>query len=349
MRNDTPAWLQQNVQLQPYNTLSLPAIARYFTTVDSLADLQAVLVWAKEKDVDVLPLGGGSNVVLADDYDGLVICLRFMGRELIDGQDGEVLVRAAAGEEWHSFVCWTLEQDCFGLENLSLIPGTVGAAPIQNIGAYGVEIQDVFHSLEAVNVRTGELVTYAGDDCRFGYRDSVFKGEDRDCFIITSVTFALTRTFAPTLGYGELHREVECEAQERGCPVSAALVSDVVCRIREAKLPDPGQIGNAGSFFKNPVVAETHFQRLKGKFENLVAYPAGEGHWKLAAGWLIDQCGFKGVTHATSAGVYQNQALVLVNHGGASGKDILALADEIKAAVWARFAVELEIEPRIYG
>ncbi len=349
MSGKYPDWLQHNVPLQPLNTLALPATARYFTAVKTLTDLGQALLWAKAVGVDILPLGGGSNIVLAADFTGLVIQLQIAGRERLEQEGAKtdaVLVRAGAGENWHEFVLWTIEQDCFGLENLSLIPGSVGAAPIQNIGAYGVEIRDLFHSLDAINVHTGELVTFERADCGFGYRDSVFKGEARDRFIIVSVTFALSRKFASSLGYGQLHQAVLKAAD--GQRPTAALVSDVVCAIRSRKLPDPQVLGNAGSFFKNPLVTEADYRKLSEQEPGLLAYPAEDGFWKLAAGWLIECCGFKGVTRASGVGVYREQALVLVNHGGATGRDVLALAEEIKVAVLARFAVELEIEPRIY-
>ena len=345
-----PVWLERDRDLQSFNTLGLSAHARFFAEVKSLDALQGVLVWARQQDVPVLPLGGGSNVVLVEDFPGLVIRIGLLGchilEEYADAQDSCSLVQASAGENWDDFVGWTLKQGFSGLENLSLIPGCVGAAPIQNIGAYGVEIKDCFHSLEAVEVATGKRVSMATDACGFGYRDSVFKRAERDRLIITSVTFSLSRTFSPCLGYGHLQKEVQAAAS--GDPVTAELVSEVVCRIRNARLPDPDVIGNAGSFFKNPVVIEEHYQRLAAQEAGLVAFPAGKGYWKLAAGWLIDQCGFKGAARESGAGVYDHQALVLVNRGGASGQDILALAAEICAAVQQRFGVELEIEPRVY-
>ena len=343
-----PVWLKHDVDLQPYNTLKLPARARFFAEVCDLEQLQETLAWAGHRKLDVMPLGGGSNVVLAGDYPGLVLVINLTGRSVIEksSDQEQILVRAGAGENWHEFVLWTLEQSCFGLENLSLIPGSVGAAPIQNIGAYGVEIKDVFHSLEAVNIVTGELVVFGADECRFGYRDSVFKGADRDCFVIVSVTFALSRRFTPYLGYGHLHKAVTEAAGDQ--VVTGRLVSDVICQVRSAKLPDPDSLGNAGSFFKNPVVADAHYRRLLLEEPELVAFPAVAGYWKLAAGWLIDRCGFKGVKRSTGAGVYQHQALVLVNHGTAQGEDILNLAKDIQAAVWSRFGVDLEIEPRVY-
>ena len=343
-----PGWLQQNIELQPLNTMGLPGKARYFSKVSTSEELQKVLSWARAQNrMRIMALGGGSNIVLQGDFEGLVISVSIPGRKLVPDQaSGKILVQAGAGENWHEFVRWTIQQGWCGLENLSLIPGNVGAAPIQNIGAYGVEIKDVFHSLEAVEIATGAVKRFSAEECAFGYRDSVFKGECRERFIISSVTFELSETFEPSLGYGQLQQNVLAAAQ--GGDMTARLVSDTVCRIREQKLPDPAQVGNAGSFFKNPVIEADHYQNLLEQEPDLIAYPAGGDMWKLAAGWLIDRCGFRGVTRDSGAGVYQHQALVLVNHGSASGKDILALAAEVKEKVRERFGVELEIEPRIY-
>lgn len=337
--------MNRDVDLKPHNTMGISCLAQYLTRVTSEEQLREALLWAQSENLPVCPLGEGSNVVFSGDYEGLVILIAIEGCQLEN--DGErVLVKAGAGENWHEFVRWTLEQGLYGLENLSLIPGCVGAAPIQNIGAYGVEIKDLFHSLTAMDVATGEMISMDAEACQFGYRDSVFKGEFRDRFVITSVTFSLSREFESALGYGHLQKEVQQEAGES--PVSGLLVSDVVCRIRNSKLPLPEQLGSAGSFFKNPVVTDEHYQQLLKVEPGIVAFPAGEGCWKLAAGWLIDQCGFKGAVHESGAGVYKHQALVLVNHGQATGKDILALAGEIQQAVHARFGVELEREPRVY-
>ncbi len=342
-----PQWLQHDIDLKPFNTMGLPARARYFAEADSVALLQEMLSWACSGEVAVFPLGGGSNIILDGDFDGLVILVRIPGAEqLQDLPDGKVLVRAGAGENWHQFVRWAIARNCFGLENLSLIPGCVGAAPIQNIGAYGMEICDLFHSLEAIDIHTGELKVMGLSECEFGYRDSVFKRKYRDQLIVTSVTFVLSRTFEPCLGYGHLQKQV-LEAAGSG-EITPLLVSDTVCRIREAKLPDPEQVGNAGSFFKNPIVSEDCYQKLLKQEPELVAYPAGSGLWKLAAGWLIDRCGFRGLVRDSGAGVYEHQALVLVNRGRAAGKDILALAEEIQAVIKERFKVILEIEPRVY-
>ena len=337
--------VDQNVDLKPYNTMGISCLARYLIRVTSEEQLREALLWAQFGNLPVCPLGEGSNVVFSGDYEGLVILIAIEGCQLEEDGD-RVLVKAGAGENWHGFVRWTLEQGLYGLENLSLIPGCVGAAPIQNIGAYGVEIKDLFHSLTAMNVRTGDVISLSAEDCQFGYRDSVFKRELRDQYVITFVAFSLSKSFESCLDYGHLQKEVLQEAG--GNPVSGLLVSDVVCRIRNAKLPLPEQLGSAGSFFKNPVVTDEHYRELLIAEPGVVAFPAGDECWKLAAGWLIDQCGFKGVIRESGAGVYRHQALVLVNHGQATGKDILALAGDIQQSVQARFGVELEREPRVY-
>ena len=337
--------LDQNVDLKSHNTMGISCLARYLTRVTSEEQLRAALLWAHSQNLPVCPLGEGSNVVFSGDYEGLVILVALTGCEASDAGE-RVLVKAGGGENWHGFVRWALEQGFYGIENLSLIPGCVGAAPIQNIGAYGVEIKDVFHSLQAMEVATGEIISLNAEACKFGYRDSVFKQEFRDRYVVTSVTFSLSRVFKSSLGYGHLQKEVLQEAGDQ--PVTGQLVSDVICRIRNAKLPSPDQLGNAGSFFKNPVICDGHYQELMKQESDLVVFPAGEGRWKLAAGWLIDRCGFKGVVRESGAGVYKHQALVLVNHGSADGAAILALAEEIQQAVRSRFGVLLEREPRVY-
>ncbi|MTI14675.1 UDP-N-acetylmuramate dehydrogenase [Sansalvadorimonas verongulae] len=337
--------VDQYVDLKPHNTMGISCFARYLTRVTSEQQLSEVLLWAKAENLPVCPLGEGSNVVFSGDYEGLVILVAITGCETTES-NGRVLVKAGAGENWHGFVRWALDQGLYGIENLSLIPGCVGAAPIQNIGAYGVEIKDVFHSLQAMDVTTGEVISLDADACQFGYRDSVFKGELRDRYVITSVTLSLSKVFESCLGYGHLQKEVLQEAGDQ--PVTGQLVSDVICRIRNAKLPSPEHLGNAGSFFKNPVICDGHYKELLKTEPDIVLFPAGNGRWKLAAGWVIEHCGFKGVVRESGAGVYKHQALVLVNHGSADGQAILALAEEIQQAVRERFGVLLEREPRVY-
>jgi UDP-N-acetylmuramate dehydrogenase len=286
-------------------------------------------------------LGGGSNLILTGDFDGLVLHVRIPGRELVAEDDDAWTVRAGAGENWHDFVCWTLERGWPGLENLSLIPGTVGAAPIQNIGAYGLEMAERFQHLEAVELATGETVVFDRAACRFGYRDSVFKREADGRYLITAVTFRLPKRWRPVAHYADVARELE--ARQMIDP-TARQISDAVIAIRSRKLPDPGRIGNAGSFFKNPVVDAATFARLAAQHPELPHYVQPDGTVKLAAGWLIERCGWKG-KDLGPVGVYERQALVLVNRGGARGEDVLRLARAIRESVRAAFGVELEPEP----
>ena len=338
--------IEEYASLKTMNTMGLESVARYFGRVESLAALQEALVFAKERHLAVIPLGEGSNVVLGESLDALVLLIRLKGREILESHNGSILLKVGAGEHWHSLVCWSLEQEFYGLENLALIPGCVGAAPVQNIGAYGVEIKDRFVSLDAVDRQTGESMTLSAEECAFGYRDSVFKNGLMDRVIITSVTLRLSTTLMPELDYGALKEKAEGFAGEGERPTGMDICR-AVCAIRREKLPDPQVIGNAGSFFKNPVVSDEHKVALKDKFSDIPAYKVSEG-WKLPAGWLIEHCGFKGCLKKDGAGVYDKQALVLVNHGNACGKDILLLAEEIRVAVKERFSVTLEIEPRIY-
>ena len=333
--------LLTNVSLLPYNTFGIAASARYFARIESLPQLQQVLVEPQLQGLPLLVLGGGSNLLFTHDFDGLVLQMALAGRSIQPLDDNSALVEAQAGERWHDFVLWTLQQGWCGLENLALIPGSVGAAPIQNIGAYGVEIKDRMHSLQALDLHTGEVVTLNVDDCQFGYRNSLFKQQGRGRYIILSVTFKLYRQRELKLDYGD----VAAELQQQGISQPTSLdVAHAVMAIRQRKLPDPAQIGNAGSFFKNPLVSAELLAQIRADYPNAPAYPQPDGQSKLAAGWLIDLCGWKGQSRG-HAGVYEKQALVLVNRGGATGAEILALAHEIQASVLQRFGVELEMEP----
>ena len=333
--------LQSNVSLQPYNTFGIAANARYFAVIDSLATLRAALADPAVQGLPLLVLGGGSNLLFTRDFDGLVLQMRLSGKRVLQDDGDSVLVQAMAGENWHSFVMWTLQQDWQGLENMALIPGTVGAAPIQNIGAYGVELKDCFAALEALDLHSGELVTLDSAACRFAYRDSLFKRAGQGRYLILSVTFRLRRNGTPKLDYGDIRAELA--AQGIG-DITPQAVANAVIAIRQRKLPDPAQIGNAGSFFKNPLVSAERLAHIRADYPNAPAYPQPDGQSKLAAGWLIDQCGWKGQSLG-HAGVYEQQALVLVNRGGATGAEVLALARAIQDSVRQRFGVELEPEP----
>lgn len=335
---------QENVSLKPYNSFGFDVSARYFAVLDSAEQLNDVREFVQTHNIPVLFIGGGSNLVLVADLDLLVVVNRIRGLQISDNPDGTVSVTAGGGEEWHPFVRWTLEQGVYGLENLSLIPGTVGAAPIQNIGAYGVEIKDRMQSLEAFDLETGDRVVFTSADCQFDYRDSIFKSRFPGRYLITAVTFTLSREFNPVLHYGGIAGQLT----DLGITMPEPLqLSDLICEVRNSKLPQPEQLGNAGSFFKNPVISESQAGQLKQDFPGLVVFADKPGYYKLAAGWLIDQLGWKGRTQG-DAGVYEKQALVLVNHGNATGADIIELAGAIQADVYKQFGVMLEIEPRCY-
>lgn len=327
--------------LQALNTFGIAATARAYLRVSSAADLQAVRANPALSALPRLVLGGGSNLILSGDFDGLVLHLVNQGKMIVSEDDTHIVVRAQAGENWHEFVQWTLAQSLPGLENLSLIPGSVGAAPIQNIGAYGSELKDFFHSLTYFDFSNGETCVLDHDACRFGYRDSIFKHELRDRAVILDVSFALPKQWQPNLSYAELANELSANGL---VTTTARDISEAVIRIRRRKLPDPSIIGNAGSFFKNPIITKEAHAILLEKYPQLVSYVQPEGGVKLAAGWMIDQCGWKGKSLG-AAGVHEKQALVLINRGGASGADVLKLAKAIQDDVQQRFGVKLEIEP----
>lgn len=335
---------QEQVDLRPYNTLGISARARYFTSVRIQPQLQAAMRWALENDQPWLLLGGGSNLVLAGDVPGLVIRLEMTGKRVVHEDDEHVWVRVQAGENWHELVRWTLEQGWSGLENLSLIPGTAGAAPVQNIGAYGVELEDVLQQVLVLDALDFGLKHLSVEDCQFGYRDSLFKREPGRR-VILSIDLRLRRQPQLQLEYGPVRAELE----RRGINEPTAQdVSDAVIAIRQSKLPDPAVVSNAGSFFKNPVIGADQAAELKRQYPEMVQYPLANGQVKLAAGWLIEQAGCKDKAVGDAA-VHRQQALVLVNHGRASGKDVLTLAAQIRDDIACRYGVTLEIEPVVIG
>ncbi len=341
--------VEQNVPLQSHNSFGIVAKAKALVRVRSEVDVQQVLADPEHGSLPKFVLGGGSNIVITGDVRPLVLKVEVPGRRVLeDGPRGAVL-EAGAGENWHEFVAWTLEQDFPGLENLALIPGTVGASPVQNIGAYGVELQDRFESLDAIDLFTGKTFTLDAAQCAFGYRDSVFKhiaAKEGDFglggrALILRVRFRLPKPWKPVLGYLDLERKM----QESGIrQPGARQIYDWVCAVRSAKLPDPRVIGNAGSFFKNPTVTPEQCQDIIAREPNIVHYPMPDGTVKLAAGWLIDACGWKGKS-VGNAGVYERQALVLVNRGGATGGEVVTLARAIQTSVYERFGIRLEPEP----
>ena len=333
--------VERDVSLRPFNTFGIDANAALFARVRSLQELQQVLADRRVAGVPLLVLGGGSNVLFTQDFDGCVLKIEIAGVQSDD--DGACwLVQVGAGENWHALVERLVDDDMPGLENLALIPGSVGAAPIQNIGAYGVELAERFDSLQAWDFATEALQTLTADECGFGYRDSVFK-RDNESRLIVSVTFALPRQWEPVTGYADVKNELRDRNIAQPQPRD---VFDAVVAIRRRKLPDPARVGNAGSFFKNPVISRQQRAALIERHPSLVSYDIGGGRYKLAAGWLIDACGLKGTVRGRAA-VYERQALVLVNLGGATGAEILALAREVQDAVRSRFSIELEPEPRI--
>ena len=331
--------LLSHVSLQSHNTFGIAAVARHYVRITELAQLSA-LSQSAQSDLPRLVLGGGSNLIFTRDFPGVVLHMALSGRECLAEDDQHVLVRAAAGENWHDFVQWTLTQGWGGLENLSLIPGSVGAAPVQNIGAYGVEINDVVHSVCWFEFASGQIHHLDRQACQFAYRDSIFKGALRDRGVIVDVTFALPKPWRARLAYGDV-----ASALAGVTSPAPHQVSDVICAIRQRKLPDPKLIGNAGSFYKNPLVTTEQYQALLAQYPDLISYQQAGGQCvKLAAGWLIERAGWKGRALG-QAGVYAKQALVLVNLGHATGTDVTQLAQAIQADVLAQFGVLLDTEP----
>ena len=341
--------IESGVSLKPYNSFGLPAVAQTLVRIASDADVRRVVDHPQLGRSPKFVLGGGSNIILTRDMPQVVLRVEVMGRRLVEERPDAWIVEAGAGENWHDFVAWTLDQGYTGLENLALIPGTVGASPVQNIGAYGVELQDRFEALDAVDLQTGQSFTLNAAQCAFGYRDSVFKhqgglGLERRA-LITRVRFHLTKAWKPVLGYLDLEKKM---AATGVAAPSARQIFDWICEIRRAKLPDPQVIGNAGSFFKNPTVSTEQCADIIARDPRVVYYQLANGTVKLAAGWLIDACGWKGKSVGNAA-VYEKQALVLVNRGGAdnpaTGGEVMTLAKAIQTSVYERFGILLEPEP----
>ena len=333
--------IERGVSLKPYNSFSLPAVAHTLVRIASDADVRRVV---DDPTLGLAPkfvLGGGSNIILTRDMPQVVLKVEVRGMRLVAERDDAWIVEAGAGESWHELVDYTLANGWPGLENMALIPGTVGAAPVQNIGAYGIELKDRFESLDGVDLLTGRSVTLSSDLCAFGYRDSEFKRSLAGRVVITRVRFRLPKPWQPVLGYLELERKMTETGIFTPTPQQ---VFDWVCAIRRAKLPDPATVGNAGSFFKNPVVTPEQCRDIIGRDPEIVHYPMPDGSMKLAAGWMIDACGWKGKT-VGRAGVYEKQALVLVNRGGAIGSEVMTLALAIQESVYGRFGIRLEPEP----
>lgn len=335
--------VQTAVSLQPYNSFGVQAQAAAFVEAHDDNEVRAALAIAQQRQLPVLVIGGGSNLLLTGDIQALVLRMASQGKRLLVDDGEHVIVEAEAGEAWHPFVLWTLAQGLAGLENLSLIPGTVGAAPMQNIGAYGVELKDTFAGLTALDRNTGELRDFSREECQFAYRESLFK-HARDRWLILRVRFALHRQATLHLEYGPLRQRLAEQGIEQPTPAD---VGRAVESIRREKLPDPAVLGNAGSFFKNPLVPAAQAQALRAEYPDLVAYPQAAGDVKLAAGWLIEKAGWKGYRDG-DAGVHRLQSLVLVNYGQATGQQILDLAQRIQADIEHRYGIALEMEPNQY-
>jgi UDP-N-acetylmuramate dehydrogenase len=336
--------MQENISLLPYNTFGIFANAKYFTLFSSTEDLKNILQSTEVKTNGLCILGGGSNILLTKDVDKVVLKNELKGIEIISQNNEVALVKCAAGEVWHSFVLWCIENNLYGVENLSLIPGTVGAAPMQNIGAYGVEIKDVFFELEAMQIDSLQMKTFNQAQCEFGYRESFFKRKGKDQYIITSVTFQLNKKANLNASYGAIQEVLTAKQIENP---TAKDISKAVIEIRQSKLPDPKEIGNAGSFFKNPEIATKHFLVLKKVYPSMPGYTLTESLTKVPAGWLIEQCGWKGF-RKDDLGVHAKQALVLVNYKQALGAEIYNLSTQILESVKNKFDIVLEREVNIW-
>jgi len=335
--------VQQNVSLKPYNTFKIDANAGFLAIIDSTDDLDEVFMSGRFRSQRKMVLGGGSNVLFTRGFTGVVAKNEIKGIRTLRENEDEVLVSVGSGESWHQFVLWCVERGFGGVENLSLIPGTVGAAPMQNIGAYGMELKDVFHSLVAYEIKSGKQITFYKEDCKFGYRQSVFKGELKDQFVITNVSLLLKKKPVFNLSYGD----IQLTLNEMGVEEPTLKnVSQAIINIRQSKLPDPIDVGNAGSFFKNPVVEKLHFEALEAQFPDIKSYPLDQERIKIPAGWLIEKAGWKGYKDG-NFGVHDKQALVLVNLGNARGKDIFKLSNEIQKTVQKQFGIDLEREVNV--
>ena len=333
--------VQLNYPLKKYNTFSIDTYAKYFAAFASVEDLRLLITnYASHNS---LILGGGSNLLFTKNYDGLVLKNEIKGIHTVHEDEDHIYVKAGAGENWHRFELHCIKNNFSGVENLALIPGNIGASPMQNIGAYGVEIKNVFHSLEAFHLKEKRILNFTLNDCGFGYRESVFKKKYKDQFVILTVTYRLDKKPQYNISYGAIKEELEKMNMKE---LSIQAISQAVINIRSSKLPDPNVIGNAGSFFKNPEVSEDNFKILKTKFENIIGFSLENGNVKLTAAWLIEQCGWKGYRRG-DAGCHEKQALVLVNYGNASGEEICDLSEEIKKSVKEKFDVDLEREVNI--
>ncbi len=334
--------IHSNYSLRSLNTFGIEAHAKYFVAFNSIAELQNILQNPSFQKADKFILGGGSNILFSKDFDGLVLKNAILGMEVIAEDADHVYIKTGAGEEWHHLVLFAVNNGYAGIENMSLIPGSVGAGPIQNIGAYGTELKDVLVEVEAIEVTNGKLHKFTNEECKFGYRDSIFKKE-KGKYIITSTVIRLNKEPTFNTKYGAIEEELKRMSVEK---ITLKAVSDAVIHIRQSKLPDPKEMGNAGSFFKNPEIPKKQFDSLKNTSPNIIAFDTVDGNKKLAAGWLIEQCGWKG-KRIGNVGVHAHQALVIVSFGNATGAEILNLATNIQTSVFEKFGVLLEMEVNI--
>ncbi|MES2411605.1 MAG: UDP-N-acetylmuramate dehydrogenase [Bacteroidota bacterium] len=334
--------IQNNFSLKKYNTFGIEAKARQFVAVHSFEDLKTILQQYQSEPKFIL--GGGSNMLLTQDIQSLVIHIDLKGKKTLKEDDDFVWVESQAGENWHEFVLWTINQNFGGLENMSLIPGNVGTTPVQNIGAYGTEMKDTFVSCDAMNIATQEMKTFTKEDCHFGYRESIFKHDAKDQFVITSVIFKLTkRNHRINTSYGDITKELE--KQNIATPTLKD-VSNAVIAIRQSKLPDPKELGNSGSFFKNPIIPKAQYEKAHALHPEMPHYVVSETEVKVPAGWLIERAGFKGKRFG-DAGIHKNQALVLVNYGNATGQEILAVSKDIQATILREFGIAIDAEVNV--
>ena len=335
--------IKENYSLRHLNTFGIDVLARYYVEPSSVEEIRELLAYSEYKNNPKLILGGGSNILFTKNYDGIVLKIDLKEIKIIREDNEFYYIKIGAGENWHQLVLHCIKNNYTGIENLSLIPGNVGAAPIQNIGAYGVELKEVFIELEAINIHNGNLETFSKSDCKFGYRNSIFKNELKGEYIICSVTLKLRKDPVFNTSYGALQHELENMGVEE---LSIKAISDAVCKIRRSKLPDPAEIGNAGSFIKNPLVSNEKFEELKSKTPDIIGYKTSETETKLAAAWLIDQCGWKG-KRSGDAGVHKDHALVLTNYGNATGSEIYDLSEKISNSVQEMFGIVLEREVNV--
>jgi UDP-N-acetylmuramate dehydrogenase len=332
--------IKENISLKEYNTFGINVNAKRFVSIDSLYGLQQLL----KKEKDIFLISGGSNMLLTQDIEKLVVHVNLKGISIDRENDTDIYITVNAGESWHKFVLWCVSQNYGGIENLSLIPGNVGTCPIQNIGAYGTEVKDTISRVEAIDINTGKLVTFSNEECDFGYRNSIFKNKEKGKYIITSVSFKLTKKeHNLNFSYGSIESEL---ALNNITHPTIRNISDAIITIRQRKLPDPNEIGNSGSFFKNPVISKSDFKKLQKEFPTIPSYIVSDSEIKVPAGWLIEQCGFKGKRFG-DYGIHEKQALVLVNYGKATGKEIYELAKKIQKTILNTFNIVLEIEVNI--